>query len=593
METLAIVAYRQPVTRGDIEDIRGVTVSSQIVKQLEDRGWIEAIGYREAPGRPALYATTRSSSTTWAWPAWTSCRRSRPLPPKRVLAPRARRAQAAQGAGPGRRRLAPRPGADDRRGPRHRERRAGAHRPAHLLRRPHRRRRQAGAVRIAPPPPRVLAYHKPAGEVVTHDDPQQRPTVFRRLPRLQQGKWQSVGRLDINTEGLLLFTNSGELANQLMHPRFGVEREYAVRVAGRADPERQAALLEGVEIDGQRAAFKSIEDGGGEGVNHWYRVVITEGRNREVRKLFEAGGPCGEPADPHPLRLGGAAARPEARRLGRPGRRRREGLRRLPPAWPGATPPGHGPAAGRRPRRPDEKRGRRGEPPRGGAPAVARATPAHAERPSRASPVARPRASTATRAPAARGRRHIGPIPNPLQQTYDKRAIQQARAAARIPEDGPIPNPLQQTYDKRALQQRARAEARDARGRPDPEPAAADLRQALRAEGQKGGGGGARAGGGGGGGGGAGGGQRPRGKPVAVEGRRQRPARQPDPMQTSVGYIGADAFLRKGGRWRRRGGGGGARRRRRRRRGGPGARRGVDRDARPDTIASRRCTPPG
>jgi 23S rRNA pseudouridine2605 synthase len=144
--------------------------------------------------------------------------------------------------------------------------------------------------RIAPPPARVLAYHKPAGEVVTHDDPQQRPTVFRRLPRLQQGKWQSVGRLDINTEGLLLFTNSGELANQLMHPRFGVEREYAVRSLGVLEAEGKARLLEGVSIDGQTAAFKSIEDGGGEGVNHWYRVVITEGRNREVRKLFEAVG---------------------------------------------------------------------------------------------------------------------------------------------------------------------------------------------------------------------------------------------------------------------------------------------------------------
>lgn len=145
-------------------------------------------------------------------------------------------------------------------------------------------------VQIAPPPPRVLAYHKPAGEVVTHDDPQNRPTVFRRLPKLKQGKWQSVGRLDLNTEGLLLFTNSGELANQLMHPRFGVEREYAVRVLGTLEPEARQKLLEGVKIDGQLASFKSIEDGGGEGANRWYRVVITEGRNREVRKLFDAVG---------------------------------------------------------------------------------------------------------------------------------------------------------------------------------------------------------------------------------------------------------------------------------------------------------------
>ncbi len=145
-------------------------------------------------------------------------------------------------------------------------------------------------VQIAPPAPRVLAYHKPAGEVVSHDDPQNRPTVFRRLPKLKQGKWQSVGRLDLNTEGLLLFTSSGELANQLMHPRFGVEREYAVRVLGTLEPEARQKLLDGVKIDGQPASFKSIEDGGGEGVNRWYRVVITEGRNREVRRLFDAVG---------------------------------------------------------------------------------------------------------------------------------------------------------------------------------------------------------------------------------------------------------------------------------------------------------------
>ena len=95
--------------------------------------------------------------------------------------------------------------------------------------------------RIAPPPARVIAYHKPVGEVVTHDDPQNRPTVFRKLPRLQQGKWQSVGRLDLNTEGLLLFTSSGELANQLMHPRFGLEREYAVRVLGALEQRGEAA----------------------------------------------------------------------------------------------------------------------------------------------------------------------------------------------------------------------------------------------------------------------------------------------------------------------------------------------------------------
>lgn len=144
--------------------------------------------------------------------------------------------------------------------------------------------------RIAPPPPRVIAYHKPTGEVVTNDDPQNRPTVFRKLPRLQQGKWQSVGRLDLNTEGLLLFTSSGELANQLMHPRFGLEREYAVRVLGALNSEEKKKLLEGVRLDDGMAQFGSIEEGGGEGSNHWYKVTISEGRNREVRRLFESVG---------------------------------------------------------------------------------------------------------------------------------------------------------------------------------------------------------------------------------------------------------------------------------------------------------------
>ncbi|WP_431112525.1 pseudouridine synthase [Variovorax paradoxus] len=144
--------------------------------------------------------------------------------------------------------------------------------------------------RIAPPPPRVIAYHKPVGEVVTHDDPQNRPTVFRKLPRLQQGKWQSVGRLDLNTEGLLLFSSSGDLANQLMHPRFGLEREYAVRVLGALSADEKKKLLEGVRLDDGMAQFGTIEEGGGEGSNCWYRVTISEGRNREVRRLFESVG---------------------------------------------------------------------------------------------------------------------------------------------------------------------------------------------------------------------------------------------------------------------------------------------------------------
>lgn len=144
--------------------------------------------------------------------------------------------------------------------------------------------------RIEPPPTRVIAYHKPAGEVVTHDDPQNRPTVFRKLPKLYQGKWQSVGRLDLNTEGLLLFSSSGELANNLMHPRFGLEREYAVRVLGKLNKEEKQRLLDGVQLDDGLAQFGSIEDGGGEGVNCWYRVTISEGRNREVRRMLEAVG---------------------------------------------------------------------------------------------------------------------------------------------------------------------------------------------------------------------------------------------------------------------------------------------------------------
>jgi 23S rRNA pseudouridine2605 synthase len=143
-------------------------------------------------------------------------------------------------------------------------------------------------IRIAPLPTRVIAYHKPAGEIVSHDDPQQRPTVFRKLPRLPQGKWQSVGRLDLNTEGLLLITSSGELANRLMHPRFGLQREYAVRVLGALSNDEKQQLLDGVMLEDGIGAFTSIEDGGGEGANCWYRVTLSEGRNREVRRLMES-----------------------------------------------------------------------------------------------------------------------------------------------------------------------------------------------------------------------------------------------------------------------------------------------------------------
>lgn len=146
------------------------------------------------------------------------------------------------------------------------------------------------ALRRTAPEPRLLVYNKPAGEIVSADDPQGRPTVFERLPRVKGARWIAIGRLDFNTGGLLLFTTSGELAERLMHPRYEVEREYAVRVLGRLDAMQAARLQEGVLLEDGPARFDSLIDVGGEGANHWYQVTLHEGRNREVRRMFEAVG---------------------------------------------------------------------------------------------------------------------------------------------------------------------------------------------------------------------------------------------------------------------------------------------------------------
>ena len=136
--------------------------------------------------------------------------------------------------------------------------------------------------------PQVLVYHKPEGEIVSHDDPEGRTSVFERLPSLRGAKWVAVGRLDYNTSGLLIFTTSGELANRMMHPRFAVEREYAVRLIGQLSSAQTERLTRGIVLSDGPAACISVQDEGGEGTNHWYRIVLREGRNRVVRRMFEA-----------------------------------------------------------------------------------------------------------------------------------------------------------------------------------------------------------------------------------------------------------------------------------------------------------------
>jgi 23S rRNA pseudouridine2605 synthase len=434
-------------------------------------------------------------------------------------------------------------------------------------------------VRIAPLPTRVLAYHKPVGEVVTLEDPEGRPTVFRRLPRLLHGKWQSVGRLDINTEGLLLFTTSGELANRLMHPRFGVEREYAVRVLGQLSDESKARLLAGIPIEGQTALFLRIEDGGGEGANHWYRVVITEGRNREVRKLFDAVGLAvsrliriryGAIVLPRGLKRGVAVdlAEDDVKLLRRmtglgvrgESREPREARDGREPRDVRNGPPGKKPPRGRDRDRPRDEPRPAGlsQPPRRRDEIPSPLTTS-APRP-RKGRAGKPSLHEGFGDAALRAREHefeiphdeaadhadFTNIPNPLQQTFDRRAAREAQRPQReYGDDAPIPNPLQQNYDQRALKA-ARRDVAPVRDHEEDGPIPNPLQQTFDKRFAKGGGGG------------GGSGPAKRGGPARKRGGAKvggGAGAQPDPMRTAVGYIGGDAYLgKKGGAGGGRGG---------------------------------------
>jgi 23S rRNA pseudouridine2605 synthase len=230
-------------------------------------------------------------------------------------------------------------------------------------------------------PQQVILYNKPIGEVCTRRDPEGRRTIFQSLPKPEQGRWVSVGRLDLNTSGLIILTTDGELANRLMHPANEMDREYAVRVLGEVTPEMMQALRDGVELDDGIAKFNDIQESGGEGANKWFHVVIQEGRNREVRRLWESQGVqvsrlmrvrYGPIIMPNNLRIGNwkklddsdleylyeqAGMRPAAAKKGKAAAGRKQ---QKAPARPKADKPASSPYKGRKPTSEPAKPGKRG-----------------------------------------------------------------------------------------------------------------------------------------------------------------------------------------------------------------------------------------